>query len=68
MYAKQTNTRRKRNSLAIAVKIGIEAILIFLAFREGGLEVGLLTVAAAGIPTIRTGAMEKTEVWVGHDC
>lgn len=49
MYAK-----RDRRTIAAAIKAGVEIILVFLAFKIGGLEAGLLAIAAAGVAAIRT--------------
>lgn len=64
MYAHGTTHRRRRNPTGMIVKVIVEAILIFLTFRAGGLEAGLLCIAAAGVPLVKTGGTERTEVIV----
>jgi len=58
MYANKKTRRR----IAALTKAGVEIILIFLAFRIGGPEAGLLAIAAAGVASIRTDIIQRTEL------
>ncbi len=57
MYA-----RKRRIRIAAMTKAGVEIILVFLAFRIGGTEAGLLTIAAAGVAAIRTDIVDRAEL------
>jgi len=57
MYA-----RKRRIRIAAMTKAGVEIILVFLAFRIGGPEAGLLAIAAAGVASIRTDIIQRTEL------
>ena len=57
MYA-----RKRRIRVAAMTKAGVEIILVFLAFRIGGPEAGLLAIAAAGVASIRTDIIDRAEL------